>query len=117
MAESDFTLARALLDHRRSRFAQRLVARPRGGQGPEVILGRDSTLTARLRRVAAISREGTAEGQGWSFPGNIIIDEREPALRIASEWSLPDTIWTDGSRQEGGRVRAACVWRTQEEWT
>ena len=29
--ESGFTPARALLNHRRARFAQRLYARPRGG--------------------------------------------------------------------------------------
>jgi hypothetical protein len=40
MAESGFTPARALLDHRRARFAQRLYARPQGGQGPEEILER-----------------------------------------------------------------------------
>ena len=45
MAESGFTPARALLDHRRARFAQRLYARPQGGQGPEEILERESTLT------------------------------------------------------------------------
>ena len=37
MAESGFTPARALLDHRRARFAQRLYARPQTGQGPEEI--------------------------------------------------------------------------------
>ena len=66
-AESGFTPARALLNHRRARFAQRLYTRPRGGQGPEEILGREgSELTARLRRAAAIGRGGTAEGQEWS---------------------------------------------------
>ena len=78
MAENGFTLARALLDHRRARFAQLFVARPRGGQRPEEILERDSTLMTRLKRAAAISREGTAERQEWSearrFPGRIIID-------------------------------------------
>ena len=43
MAESGFTPARALLDRRRARFAQRLYARPQGGQGPEEILEREST--------------------------------------------------------------------------
>ena len=60
-------------------------------------------------------------GQEWSearrFPGRIIIDEREPALRTAGEWSRPDTIWTDDSRQDSGAVGAACVWKTQEGWT
>lgn len=34
-AESGLTLARALLDHRQARFAQRLHARPRVGEGLE----------------------------------------------------------------------------------
>ena len=119
MAESGFTPTRVLLDHRQARFAQRLYARPRGGQGPEEILERDS-ITSRLRRIAAIYRKRAAEGREWSaarrFPGRII-DEREPALQTASEWSRPDTIWTDGSRQDNGTVRAACVWRTPGGWT
>ena len=47
-----------------------------------------------------------------AFPGRIIIDETETALSTASEWSRPDTIWTDGSRQDNGTVGVACVWRT-----
>ena len=38
MAESGFTPVRALLNHRRARFAQRLYARPRGEQGHERVL-------------------------------------------------------------------------------
>ena len=60
------------------------------------------------------------KGQEWSatrrFPGRTIIDE-EPALKTASEWSRPDTVWTDNSRQGSGTVGAACVWRTQDGWT
>ena len=37
MAEGGFTPARALLNHRRARFAQRLYARTQGGQGPEEV--------------------------------------------------------------------------------
>ena len=40
--ESGFTPSRALLSHRRAGFAQRLYARPRGGRGPEEILGRET---------------------------------------------------------------------------
>ena len=79
MAESGFTPARALLDHRRARFAQRLIARPRGRRGPEEILDRSATITARLRRAAAIERGGTSEGQEWSearsFPGQTVVEE------------------------------------------
>ena len=62
-AESGFTPARALLDHRRARFAQRLYARPQGGQGPEEILERESTLTARLKEAARAGKGGSAEKQ------------------------------------------------------
>ena len=66
-AESGFTPARALLNHRRARFAQRLHARLGGGRGPEEILDREnSELTTRLRRAATIDRDGTAETQEWS---------------------------------------------------
>ena len=58
--------------------------------------------------------------QHWSesrrFPGIIVVEEREDALRRAKEWRGPDTVWTDGSRQENGRVGAACVWRSEEGW-
>ena len=64
MAESGFAPARALLDHRRDRFAQRLYARTQGGQGPEEILERESTLTARLKEAARVERRGgSAEEQ------------------------------------------------------
>ena len=106
MAGGGFAPAGALSGHRRARFAQRHFAGPKERERPKEILGRNSTLTARLGR-AAISREGTAEGQQWSearrFPGQVIVEEREP-LRTASEWSRPDTIWTDGSRQDNGMV-------------
>ena len=64
MAESGFTPARALLDHRRARFAQKLYTRPQGGQGPEEILERRSTLTSRLKEAARVERRGgSAEKQ------------------------------------------------------
>ena len=122
VAESGFTPARALLDHRRARFAQRLIARPQGGRGPEGILDRNADISARLRGAARIERGGTAVRQEWSearrFPGSKVVEKvRESALVTAKEWRRPDTVWTDGSRQEDGRVGAACVWRTQEGWT
>ena len=45
------------------------------------------------------------------------MEEREPALETAKRWNRPDTVWTDGLRQESGAARAACVWRTPEGWT
>ena len=44
------------------------------------------------------------------------MEKRESALITAKEWRRPDTVWTDGSRQENGPVGAACVWKTQEGW-
>ena len=127
MAESGFTLARALLDHRRARFAQRLYAKPQGGRGLEEVLERESTLTARLREAARVGRAGrggSAEKQEWvegrRFRGRIAVEKKEEALRMAKEWDRPDTVWTDGSRQESGAVGAACVWMSPEgegRWT
>ena len=87
--------------------------RPRGGQGPEEILDRNATISARLRGAARMERGGTAERQEWSearrFPGRIVMEKRESALITAKEWKGPDAVWTDGSRQENGAVGAACV--------
>ena len=96
MAESGFTPARALLDHRRARFAQRLYARAQRSQGPEEILERESTLTARLKEATQVERRGgSAEKQEWEegkrFGGRIVV-EKEEALRTAKEWDRPDTI-------------------------
>ena len=59
--------------------------------------------------------------QHWSearrFPGRIVIEKREEALRRAKGWKRPDTLWTDGSRQEMEEVGAACVWETPGGWT
>ena len=44
----------------------------------------------------------------------IVVEKKEEALRTAKEWARPDTVWTDGSRQEDGAVGAACVWRSPE---
>ena len=118
MAESGLTPARALLDHRRARFAQRFLARPQGGQGPEEIFKRESTLTARLRVEARVGREGRAEKQEWDvgrrFGGRIVVEKKDEALRTAKGWDKPNTVWTDGSRQESGAVRAARVYRSPE---
>ena len=66
--------------------------------------------------VPPLAGNGTAEEKEWSearrFPGRIIVDVSDPALRTASEWSRPDTIWTEDSRQDNDMVEAACVWRT-----
>ena len=59
---------------------------------------------------------GSAEKQEWEegrrFGGMVVVEMKEEALRTAREWDRPDTVWTDGSRQENGAVGAACVWRS-----
>ena len=66
------------------------------------------------------------ERQEWSrclaFPGEVAIDSRAKALEIASRpdrrtWTREDTIWTDGSRLDSGKVGAACAWETPSRWT
>lgn len=102
-AESSLTPARALLDHRQARFTQRLFSRPRGGQGPEEILTRESSaLTARLRESAALRPGETAETQKWGsnrlFPGRVIVDKGAEALKTARGWGPQGTV--------DGRVQA-----------
>ena len=52
-------------------------------------------------------RGGSAEKQEWDegrrFGGRIVV-KKEEALRTAKRWDQPDTVWTDGSRQEDGAV-------------
>ena len=63
-AESGLTPARAQLNFRQARFAHRLNARPKDGQGPEEILDRDgAALTMRLRAAAGLHRRETVEPQ------------------------------------------------------
>ena len=121
-AESGLTPARALLNFRQARFAQRLYARPKDGQGPEEILDREgAALTTRLRAAAGLHRRETVEPQEWgtrkAFPGQIVIDSQQQALDIARSWTADNTLWTDGSRLQCGKVGAACAWTTPQGWT
>ena len=108
------------MNHRQSRFAQRLYARSKDGEGPEEILEREAgaALTVRLRAAASLQPGNTVERQEWSrrlaFPGEIAIDSRAKALEIASRpdrrtWTREGTFWTDGSRLDSGKVGAACA--------
>ena len=128
VTESSLVPARALLNYRQSRFAQRLHARPRDGEGPEEILEREAgtALTARLRVVASLQPGNTVERQEWSrhltFLGEIAIDSQSKALEIAGRpdrrtWTREDMIWTDGSHLDSGKVGAACDWETPSWWT
>ena len=119
----DQVYTRPLLEHRQARFAYWLYARPRDGGGPEEILTREgAAVTTRLRAAAGTRRGETVGPQEWSagrsFSGAIVIDERDMALYAAKNWDAPeDTIWTDGSRLEGGAVGAACAWMEGGAWS
>ena len=44
------------------------------------------------------------------FPGEIEAEGRKEAARKATEWGdRKNTVWTDGSMLEDGRVGAACM--------
>ena len=118
---SGLTPARPLLDHHQARFARRLLAQPQGGGRPEGILGGDSGATvSRLRAASGVKPGETVEPQVWSedrtSPGQCVILEGGLALDNARNWYVNawETIWTDGSGLEDGRVGAACAWRTRE---
>ena len=118
-AESGLTPAQALLYHRQARFAQRLHARPQDDGGPEEILDQGgAAITERLRAAAGTKRGETVEPQVWN-EGRVFSRERRiapegPALGAAQNWQIRDTIWTDGSRLDNGKVRATCAWQTHK---
>lgn len=120
-AESGFTPARALLDHRQASFTRRLYARPKDGDRPEEILERrDSAFATRLRATATLRREETVEIQRWGtgrrFPGRIVMEKREGAIVTASEHRQSSAIWTDGSCLDSKKVGAAVVWQLPDRW-
>ena len=113
--ESGHTPARPLLDYRQARFTHRLLARPQNGGGLEEILEREEGAVVRRLRGAAGTRVGeTVEPQVWdegrTFPGVTAIDDRGPALETAQNWRVAGTVWTDGSRLDGGEIGAECAW-------
>ena len=59
--ESGHIPARALLNYRQARFAQRPHARPRDWEGPEEILTREGAFTTRLRAAASLCSGNTVE--------------------------------------------------------
>ena len=62
-AESKITPAGPLLEHRQARFAQRLLARPQAGKGPEEILSRKPELTGRLIKTTKLHTGDEVEQQ------------------------------------------------------
>lgn len=50
-------------------------------------------------------------GRSQSLSGRVLVEERESAITTASSWrKCWDTLWTDGSRLDNGRVGAAVLW-------
>ena len=121
-AESTLPPARALLDHRQASFALRLLARPvdSGGQ-EEILLHRGSELTARIRARCGLKRGETCESQRWeefrTLGAEVHVEKKEDVLEVARNWEDErNTVWTDGSRLEDGRVEAAVAFRNGEGW-
>ena len=129
LSESKLAPAAPLLDYRQASYTKRLMARPKGHQGrhgPEEILERRGTdLTERLRQSSFVGGDEKPEEMRWPghrrFQGRVEIEPRGEALRKAKGWKdTRNSIWTDGSRLEGGKVGAAAVWwmpeRVEPPW-
>ena len=123
-AESALPPARALLNHRQASFALRLLSRPAdsGGQ-EEILIHRNSELTARIRERCGLRRGETAEIQKWEefreIRAEVHVERKEDALKRAKEWTEEDqrdTVWTDGSRLENERVGAAIAFKREGTW-
>lgn len=70
-AKGGLTQARALFNHRQARFAQRLYARRRGGQGSEEIFIREGVALPTRLRAAASLRPGDTVEQGAEQPTSL----------------------------------------------
>ena len=55
-------------------------------------------------------------GEETSLPRPDHCGEQKGAIDMAGSWSRRDTIWTDGSRLECGKMGAACIWKTAGGW-
>jgi len=130
MRESNLTPAAALLNHRQAQYTHRLLARPPGHGGPEEILGKHGTpLANRLLQSTGLEKEEEHEKMAMPMASKtkatIVIESKEEAAAIAKGWQDKlNTVWTDGSRLEDGRVGAAVAWEKaapgegeREEWT
>ena len=50
-------------------------------------------------------------GSAPPFPGKIMIEGKEKAIRQAKEYQVGTVFWTDGSKLDTGSVGAAVTWR------
>jgi hypothetical protein len=110
LAESGMMPAVPLLNHRQSRYAQRILRQPVGTRGAKEILLEimNSALSKRLREMTLLNNnemEKIYPEVGKTFVGEIMPNTEElEAKRVAEEWSdREDTVWTDGSRLDDGR--------------
>ena len=84
-------------------------------------MGKESALAARIREGCRLGRREAVEVQNWeefrSRRGEVVVLSRKEVLRTAREWQdMSDTVWTDGSRLESGRVGAAVeFWEKEKE--
>jgi hypothetical protein len=125
LAESGLTPATALLDHRQSRYAQRLLRQSAETKGAREVLleTKGSALSQWLNHMSHLDGDPVEENLleiGKTFHGEIMPDTNEDrAYQVAMEWTeKQDTAWTDGSHQEHGRVGCAVAWQEANgNWT
>jgi hypothetical protein len=125
LAESGLTPATALLDHGQSRYAQRLLRQPAETKGAREVLleTKGSALSQWLNHMSHLDGDQVEENFleiGKTFRGEIMLDTIEDrAYQVAMEWTeRQDTAWTDGCRQENGRVGCAVAWQEADgNWT
>ena len=123
VAVSRLAPARALLDHRQTRFTPRLLARPQGHGGPEEIMSRQGAdPTARPQGATHLrpgELGGMAElGEVCNLPGKDSQGGRRG--KPSGPPKRASTVWTDGSRLDNGKVGAAVAgWKeacTPQPW-
>ncbi|KAI5785715.1 hypothetical protein FPQ18DRAFT_309156 [Pyronema domesticum] len=112
-----------LLDHRQSRYAQRILRHPEKTRGAkEVLLATEnSALSKRLKKMSHVNGDRMEKPHlemGKTFMGEIMPHTNESkAMKFAEEWTdREDTAWTDGSRLEDGRVGCSIAWQEEEGW-
>jgi hypothetical protein len=121
LAESGLIPVGPLLDHRQSRYAQRILRQLEGTRGAKEILlqTKNSALSERLRKMTHLNgakMEKTYLETGKTFEGDIIPDtQKSQAKNVAKEWNdWANTAWTDGSQLQDGRVGCSFVWKNPE---
>ena len=50
-------------------------------------------------------------GPAAPFPGEIVIEKKEKAIKQAKKYQVGTVVWTDGSKLDTGNVGAAVTWR------